>query len=217
MTGWALKPEPKSGAKEPHSKKERAAPGKSSGRQIRASEGAPYSQKNRSAFGEVFDVLGEFFDFVRFFDEGDRESRGGVGGGKFLFEFRDEAEHLVDVGTDGGLILLVDGFWVDRSGNTAAFESLRSIGVGGRVRRRNGLWVGLMGEKEWRGGEESSECGEGLQEMATRIEHKRLRSGRIEIGMVAQGKARDKEKELSVVSLQFTVSGEKRDPSLRSA
>jgi hypothetical protein len=58
-----------------------------------------------------------------------------------------------------------------------------------------------MGEKEWRGGEESSESGEGLKEMATRIEHKGLRSGRIEGSMVAQGKVRDKEKR--VVSRQL--------------
>jgi hypothetical protein len=146
-------------------------------------------------------VLGEFFDFVRFFDEGDGESGGGVGGGEFLFEFRDEAEHLVDVGTDSGLILFVDGFLVDRGGNTAAFESLRSIGVAGRVRRRNGLWAGLMSEKEWRGGEESSESGAGLKEMATRIEHKGLRYGRTERSMVAQGKLRGKEKR--VISRQL--------------
>jgi hypothetical protein len=71
-----------------------------------------------------------------------------------------------------------------------------------------------MGEKEWRGGEESSESSEGLKEMATRIEHKGLRCGRTERSMVAQGKVRDKEKELSVVSCQFSVS-EKRDAALR--
>lgn len=88
---------------------------------------------NPLAFGEFADVLGEFFDLVRVFDERDRKYGRGVRDAQFLFQAGDKGGEFVDIGANFRLVLLVDGIRVGRRG-TGTVHALGEIGVGS-VRR----------------------------------------------------------------------------------
>lgn len=92
-------------------------------------------------FGEIFDVFGELFDFVGFFDEIDGKDRGSVGDAELFLEVVNERIHFVDVGANFLLVLFFDGFLVGL-GRAAAVQALRIGGIG-RVGRRYRLRRGV--------------------------------------------------------------------------
>ena len=121
-----------------------------------------------SAFGELVNFFGEFFDLLGVFHDGDGKNGSGVGDAEFLFQLRSEGIQLFNVGADLFLDLFVDGFLVGWR-RTRAVHALGEIGVGG-VRGRNRLRRGALRRKKARGErKENSKGSDRMKNLATGI------------------------------------------------